>query len=70
MKTGTISVQISAYVKWWVPAYFNTLRLFAMTFNTEPDRQKVGEFIAKYGTAVKTKVVILQNPPKHPQTGA
>ncbi|MDE9535631.1 hypothetical protein [Xenorhabdus bovienii] len=53
-------------MKWWVPAYLNTLRLLALTFNTEPEHQKVGEFIVKYGTAIKTKAVILQNSAKHP----
>ncbi|MBC8947063.1 MULTISPECIES: hypothetical protein [Xenorhabdus] len=53
------SFETAVSMKWWVPAYLNTLSLLALTFNTEPDRQKVGEFIVKHGTVIKTKTVTL-----------
>ncbi|MDE1486090.1 hypothetical protein KKJ17_14810 [Xenorhabdus bovienii] len=69
-ESSIVRFETTVSMKWWVPAYLNTHRLLAMIFNTEPDQQKVGEFIVKYGTAIKTKAVISQNSAKHPHSGA
>ncbi|MBD2826713.1 hypothetical protein [Xenorhabdus szentirmaii] len=58
-KSTPVRFETAISMKWWVPAYLNALQLLAITFNTEPDSQKVSEFIVKYGATIKTKTVIL-----------
>lgn len=49
MKTGTLELQISVKLKWWVSPYIPTLKLFCLTLGIDPNYDKVGEFIAKHG---------------------
>lgn len=56
MKAGTLQLQISVKTKWWVNPYMSTLKLFCLTLGIEPDYDKVGEFIAKYGFIVNKAI--------------
>ncbi|EOF5040197.1 hypothetical protein ACK1M2_001715 [Providencia rettgeri] len=49
METGTLTVNISMKKKWWVSPYLSALKLFCLTLRIEPNYQRVGDFIAKYG---------------------
>lgn len=51
--TGRIVLTIK--MKWWVPVYITGLKLFAVTFGTEPDCSRIGEFIANHGVSIKTR---------------
>ncbi|MGJ7243276.1 hypothetical protein ABMZ73_11940 [Morganella morganii] len=42
-------------MKWWVPAYIAGLKLFAVTFGTEPNYSRIGEFIVNHGVSIKTR---------------
>lgn len=41
--------------RWWVPVYLRTLTVFCLMMRCEPDYQKVGNFIVKYGISQKLK---------------
>lgn len=56
MKTGTLELQISVKFKWWVNPYISTLKLFCLTLGIEPNYDKVGEFIGKYGLIMGVRV--------------
>ena len=53
MATSRLSVEIKS--RWWVPVYLRTLTLFCLMMRSEPDNQKVGNFIVKYGISQKLK---------------
>lgn len=53
MATSRLSVEIKS--RWWVPAYLRTLTLFCLMMQCQPDYQKVGNFIVKYGISQKLK---------------
>ena len=53
MATSRLSVEIKS--RWWVPVYLKTLKLFCLMMRCEPDYQKVGNFIVKYGISQKLK---------------
>ncbi|EOD8860412.1 hypothetical protein ACJ5WV_003633 [Enterobacter hormaechei] len=53
MATSRLSVEIKS--RWWAPVYLRTLTLFCMMMRCEPDYQKVGNFIVKYGISQKVK---------------
>lgn len=61
MKTGTLELQISVKFKWWVNPYISTLKLFCLTLGIEPNYDKVGEFIAKYGFVVNKAIKCQKN---------
>ena len=48
-----LSVEIKS--RWWVSVYLRTLTLFCLMMRCEPDYQKVGDFIVKYGISQKVK---------------
>lgn len=43
---------ITVSFRWWVFPYLNTLVLFALTFGVEPNLEKVGRFVCRYGMKV------------------
>lgn len=51
MATHRLCITIS--VRWWVPIYLRTLAFVAVTFATEPDLEKVGSFVMRYGLRVE-----------------
>lgn len=53
MATCRLSVEIKS--GWWVPVYIKMLTLFCLMMRCEPDYQKVGNFIVKYGINHKLK---------------
>ncbi len=53
MATSRLSVEIKS--RWWLPVYIKTLTLFCLMMRCEPDYQKVGNFIVKYGISQKLK---------------
>ena len=53
MATFRLSVEIKS--RWWLPVYIRTLTLFCMMMRREPDYQKVGDFIVKYGISQRVK---------------
>jgi len=48
-----LSVEIKS--RWWLPVYIKTLTLLCLMMRCEPDYQKVGNFIVKYGISQKLK---------------
>lgn len=48
-----LSVEIKS--RWWVPVYLRTLTVLCLMMRCEPDYQKVGDFIVKYGISQKLK---------------
>lgn len=53
MATSRLSVEIKS--RWWLPVYIKTLTLLCLMMRCEPDYQKVGNFIVKYGITQKLK---------------
>ncbi|AJB61654.1 hypothetical protein SS08_15565 [Enterobacter hormaechei subsp. steigerwaltii] len=53
MATSRLSVEIKS--RWWLPVYIRTLTLLCLMMRCEPDYQKVGNFIVKYGISQKLK---------------
>lgn len=53
MATSRLSVEIKS--RWWLPVYIKTLALLCLMMRCEPDYQKVGNFIVKYGISQKLK---------------
>ena len=53
MATSRLSVEIKS--RWWLPVYIRTLTLLCLMMRCEPDYQKVGNFIVKYGISQKSK---------------
>lgn len=53
MATSRPSVEIKS--RWWLPVYIRTLTLLCLMMRCEPDYQKVGNFIVKYGISQKLK---------------
>lgn len=53
MATSRLSVEIKS--RWWLPVYIKTLTLLCLMMRCEPDYQKVGNFIVKYGISHKLK---------------
>ena len=53
MATCRLSVEIKS--RRWLPVYIKTLTLFCLMMRCEPDCQKVGNFIVKYGISQKVK---------------
>ncbi len=53
MATIRLSVEIKS--RWWLPVYIKTLALLCLMMRCEPDYQKVGNFIVKYGISQKLK---------------
>ncbi|AYL71659.1 TPA: hypothetical protein I4D05_20010 [Enterobacter hormaechei] len=53
MATSRLSVEIKS--RWWLPVYIKTLTLLCLMMRCEPDYQKVGNFIVKYGISQKLK---------------
>jgi len=49
---GTITFSVGMTVRFWVKPYLAILKIFCLTFNTEPDYQKLTDFIAKRGIKV------------------
>lgn len=48
-----LSVEIKS--RWLVPVYIKTLTMLCLMMRCEPDYQKVGNFIVKYGISQKLK---------------
>lgn len=38
--------------RWWLPIYINTLAFLCAVMRAEPDTEKVGKFIARYGLKI------------------
>ncbi len=53
MAMSRLSVEIKS--RWWLPVYIKTLTLLCLMMRCEPDYQKVGNFIVKYGISQKLK---------------
>lgn len=53
MATSILSVEIKS--RWWLPVYIKTMTLLCLMMRCEPDYQKVGNFIVKYGISQKLK---------------
>lgn len=53
MAMSRLSVEIKS--RWWLPVYIKTLTLLCLMMRCEPDCQKVGNFIVKYGISQKLK---------------
>ncbi len=53
MAMSRLSVEIKS--RWWLPVYIKTLTLLCLMMRCEPDYQKVGNFIVKYGSSQKLK---------------
>lgn len=53
MATSRLSVEIKS--RWWLPVYIKTLTMLCLMMRCEPDYQKVGNFIVKYGISQKLK---------------
>lgn len=53
MATSRLSVEIKS--RWWLPVYIKTLIMLCLMMRCEPDYQKVGNFIVKYGISQKLK---------------
>mgnify|MGYP006886379158 FL=1 len=53
MATCSLSVEIKS--RWWVPVYLRALTVFCLMMRCEPDYQKVGNFLVKYGISQKLK---------------
>lgn len=53
MATSRLSVEIK--IRWWLPVYIKTLTMLCLMMRCEPDYQKVGNFIVKYGISQKLK---------------
>ncbi|BBS32465.1 hypothetical protein WP5S18C02_26710 [Enterobacter cloacae] len=53
MAMSRLSVEIKS--RWWLPVYIRMLTLFCMMMRCEPDYQKVGDFIVKYGISQRVK---------------
>ncbi|HAS1290074.1 hypothetical protein CS900_18840 [Enterobacter hormaechei] len=53
MAMSRLSVEIKG--RWWLPVYIKTLTMFCLMMRCEPDYQKVGNFIVKYGISQKLK---------------
>lgn len=53
MAMSRLSVEIKS--RWWLPVYIRTLTLLCLMMRCEPDYQKVGNFIVKYGISQKSK---------------
>ena len=53
METSRLSVEIKS--RWWLPVYIKTLTLLCLMMRCEPDYQKMGNFIVKYGISQKLK---------------
>ncbi|KAA0866528.1 hypothetical protein EKN87_01715 [Enterobacter hormaechei] len=53
MATSRLSVEIKS--RWWLPVYIKTMALLCLMMRCEPDYQKVGNFIVKYGISQKLK---------------
>ena len=52
---ASCSLSVDLKFKWWVSVYLRTLTLFCVMMRCEPDYQKVGNFIVKYGINQKLK---------------
>lgn len=52
-KTGRIVSTIK--MKWWVPVFVFTLALLAKTIRINPDRQRIVNFVMKYGFSTKSR---------------
>lgn len=53
MATSRLSVEIKS--RWWLPVYIKTLTMLCLMMRCEPNYQKVGNFIVKYGISQKLK---------------
>ena len=53
MARSRLSVEIKS--RWWLPVYIKTLTMLCLMMRCEPDYQKVGNFIVKYGISQKLK---------------
>lgn len=53
MATSRLSVEIKS--RWWLPVYIKTLTMLCLMMRLEPNYQKVGNFIVKYGISQKLK---------------
>ncbi len=53
MAMSRLSVEIKS--RWWLPVYIKTMTLLCLMMRCEPDYQKVGNFIVKYGISQKLK---------------
>lgn len=53
MAMSRLSVEIKS--RWWLPVYTKTLTLLCLMMRCDPDYQKVGNFIVKYGISQKLK---------------
>ncbi|KZQ93954.1 hypothetical protein A3N55_08520 [Enterobacter hormaechei subsp. steigerwaltii] len=53
MAMSRLSVEIKS--RWWLPVYIKTLTLLCLMMRCDPDYQKVGNFIVKYGISQKLK---------------
>lgn len=53
MAMSKLSVEIKS--RWWLPVYIKTLTMLCLMMRCEPDYQKVGDFIVKYGISQKVK---------------
>lgn len=53
MAMSRLSVEIKS--RWWLPVYIKTLTMLCLMMRCEPDYQKVGNFIVKYGISQKLK---------------
>ncbi len=51
MATCRLSFEFRA--KWWMPVYLKTLTLLCLIMRCEPDYQKVGALIGRYGISMK-----------------
>ena len=58
MATFRLSVEIKS--RWWVPFYLRTLTVFCLMMRCEPDYQKVGNFLVKYGISQKLKYELVK----------
>ncbi|AOP82326.1 hypothetical protein BFV66_16200 [Enterobacter hormaechei subsp. oharae] len=54
MAMSRLSVEIKS--RWWLPVYIKTLTLLCLMMRCEPDYQKVGNFIVKYGISQNVKL--------------
>lgn len=53
MAMSSLSVEIKS--RWWLRVYIKTLTMLCLMMRCEPDYQKVGNFIVKYGISHKLK---------------
>jgi hypothetical protein len=55
MVASEMCVTIAFRLRWWVGPYLETAKAFCLLFGTEPDIERIAEFICKHGIVFEVK---------------